>query len=57
MVLIIGYTIPNVGAIVRYRSIIWIFALCPMVCCIDWARLSFWQRKKEQTITSSSLNP
>lgn len=45
MVLIIGYTIPNVGAIVRYRTLLWIFVLCPMVCCIDWRRLAFWQRK------------
>ncbi len=45
MVLIIGYTIPNVGAIVRYRSLLWIFVLCPMVCCIDWSSLAFWQRK------------
>jgi len=46
MVLIIGYTIPNVGAIVRYRSLLWIFVLCPMVCCIDWARLAFWRAKR-----------
>ena len=46
MVLIIGYTIPNVGAIVRYRGLIWIFVLVPMVCGIDWARLAFWQKKQ-----------
>lgn len=45
MMLIIGYTIPNVGAIVRYRSLMWIFILCPMVCCIDWGRLAFWRAK------------
>lgn len=35
MMLIIGFTIPNAGAIVRYRSIIWIFLLCPLVCNLD----------------------
>ncbi len=39
MMLIIGYTIPNIGAIVRYRSIFWIFIICPVVCNIDWKRL------------------
>ena len=29
MVLIIGFTIPNLGAIVRYRSLLWIFLLAP----------------------------
>jgi hypothetical protein len=29
MVLIIGFTIPNMGAIVRYRSLLWIFILVP----------------------------
>ncbi len=32
MMLIIGFTIPNAGAIIRYRSLIWIFVLCPLVC-------------------------
>ena len=39
MMLIIGYTIPNVGAIVRYRSIFWIFLICPLLCNIDWYRM------------------
>ena len=39
MMLIIGYTIPNIGAIVRYRSIFWIRLLCPIVCNINWAKL------------------
>ena len=39
MILIIGYTIPNIGAIVRYRSIFWVFLLAPMLCNIDWQRL------------------
>ena len=32
MVFIIGLTIPNIGAIVRYRSILWIFLLPPLIC-------------------------
>ncbi len=38
MMLIIGYTIPNVGAIVRYRSIFWILVLCPIACNINWEK-------------------
>jgi hypothetical protein len=37
--LIIGYTIPYTGAIIRYRSIFWIFLLCPVVCGTDWGRI------------------
>ena len=39
MMLIIGYTIPNIGAIVRYRSIFWVFLICPLLCNINWKRL------------------
>jgi hypothetical protein len=39
MMLLIGYTIPNIGAIVRYRSIFWVFAICPMLCSTDWRRI------------------
>ena len=39
MMLIIGYTIPNIGAIVRYRSIFWVFLICPALCNIDWQRV------------------
>jgi hypothetical protein len=39
MMLIIGYTIPNVGAIVRYRSIFWLFLLTPLVCNIAWSKM------------------
>ncbi|MEP7106642.1 MAG: hypothetical protein ABI760_01645 [Ferruginibacter sp.] len=38
MILIIGYTIPNIGAIVRYRSIFWVFMICPLLCNTDWQR-------------------
>lgn len=44
MMLIIGYTIPNVGAIVRYRSIFWVFIICPVICNIDWQRLAAFRK-------------
>lgn len=37
--LIIGYTVPIIGAIVRYKSIYSIFFILPMVCFIDWNKL------------------
>lgn len=39
--LIIGYTIPNFGAIVRYRSIFWIFLITPLLCNIDEKKISW----------------
>jgi len=39
MFLVIGYTIPIIGAIVRYRSIYLPFILIPLVCYTDWKRL------------------
>ena len=38
--LTIGYTVNFMGAIVRYRSIILPFLVVPMVCLIDWNRIS-----------------
>jgi hypothetical protein len=38
MLLIIGYTVPIIGAIVRYRSIYLIFLLIPLVCYTDWKK-------------------
>ncbi len=37
--LIIGYTVNFVGAIVRYRSIILPFLLVPAICLTDWKRI------------------
>jgi hypothetical protein len=48
VMLIIGYTIPNLGAIVRYRSIFWIFLLAPLVCSINWENLPFLKRRQQQ---------
>lgn len=39
--LIIGYTIPNIGAIVRYRSVFWIFLITPVFCNIDEKKISW----------------
>ena len=38
MFLVIGYTIPIIGAIVRYRSIYFPFLLIPVICYTDWKR-------------------
>jgi len=39
MFLVIGYTVPIMGAIVRYRSIYFILLLLPMACYIDWDKV------------------
>ena len=39
MFLVIGYTIPIIGAIVRYRSIYLPFILIPVICFTDWEKL------------------
>ena len=39
--LIIGYTIPNIGAIVRYRSVFWIFLITPVICNIDEKKIKW----------------
>jgi hypothetical protein len=39
MLMMTGYTVPIIGAIVRYRSIYFIFLLIPVVCYIDWQKL------------------
>ena len=41
MMMIIGYTIPIIGAIVRYRSIYFPFLIIPIFCSIDWSKLKF----------------
>ena len=40
MMMIIGYTIPVIGAIVRYRSIYFPFLIAPIVCSTDWGKLT-----------------
>lgn len=39
MFMVIGYTVPVLGAVVRYRSIYFIFFTIPMVNYIDWEKL------------------
>jgi hypothetical protein len=41
LIMIIGYTIPITGAIIRYRSIYLPFILSPILCSINWKRLKF----------------
>lgn len=45
--LIGGYVVPIIGAIVRYRSIYFIFLMIPVMCYIDWnSALKVFKRKK-----------
>ena len=39
ILLLIGYTIPIIGAIVRYRSIYLPFLLTPVLCTIKWQKI------------------
>ncbi|MDN3655656.1 hypothetical protein QWZ08_08470 [Ferruginibacter paludis] len=39
VLLIIGYTIPVIGAIVRYRSTFLPFILTPLICAVDWVKI------------------
>jgi hypothetical protein len=39
MFLFIGYIMPNLGSIVRYRSVYLPFLITPVVCNIDWAKI------------------
>lgn len=39
VLLIIGYTVPVIWAITRYRSIYLPFILTPFICSIDWKRM------------------
>jgi hypothetical protein len=39
MLMVIGYTVPIIGALVRYRSIYFIFLLIPVVCYIEWDKI------------------
>jgi hypothetical protein len=47
MFLMIGYTIPIIGAIVRYRSIFFPLLIIPIICYTDWDKVkSFFHFKK-----------
>jgi len=39
MLMVIGYTVPIIGALVRYRSIYFIFLLMPVVSYIEWEKV------------------
>ena len=46
VLLIIGYTIPVIGAIVRYRSIYLPFILSPLICNINWNKVQKFKTNK-----------
>ena len=39
VLMMIGYTVNNLGAIVRYRSIVLPFLIVPIAAKIDWNRI------------------
>ena len=45
MFLVIGYTVPIIGAIVRYRSIYLVFLLLPVIGYLDWNKLKIYKFK------------
>jgi hypothetical protein len=47
LLLIIGYIVPVIWAIVRYRSIYLPFILIPVILNIDWEKLTFKKRSKK----------
>lgn len=61
ILLTIGYTVNNIGAIVRYRSIVFPFLMVPLFCGIDWERiynLFFNNIKNKNNVTKiSGLTP
>ena len=40
MMMVIGYTITNFGALVRYRSLYLPFFITPILCSIDWNKIA-----------------
>ena len=50
MFLVIGYTVPIIGAFVRYRSIYFIFLMIPIFCYIDWLKVGDLLRIKNNKI-------
>jgi len=40
MFLFIGYIMPNLGSIIRYRAVYLIFLMTPVICRINWQKLS-----------------
>jgi len=39
--LLIGYIVPNLGSIVRYRSLYLPLIITPVLCSVNWARVKF----------------
>ena len=45
--LLIGYIVPNLGSIVRYRSLYLPLIITPLLCLIDWKKLTGWLKIKK----------
>ena len=39
--LFIGYIVPNIGSLIRYRSLFFPIMITPLLCCIQWKRLEY----------------
>ncbi len=37
--LFIGYIVPNIGSLVRYRSLYFPLVITPLLCCLDWKNI------------------
>lgn len=46
MLIIMGYIVPIIGALVRYRGLYLIFLMLPIICNIDWVRIKNIRLKK-----------
>jgi hypothetical protein len=40
MFLFIGYIMPNLGSIIRYKSVYLVFLITPVICQIDWKKVA-----------------
>jgi hypothetical protein len=48
--LIIGYIVPNLGSLVRYRSLYYPLLITPALCLINWEKLPGWYQIKNMNM-------
>lgn len=48
--LIIGYIVPNLGSLVRYRSLYYPLLITPALCFINWEKLPGWLQIKKMNM-------
>ncbi len=48
--LLIGYIVPNLGSLVRYRSLYLPFLITPLLCWIDWAGIKGFNQIRNKNI-------